>query len=613
VPEEVLTEDQKLQHERLAALGILKSRYTHLENQVYGTYRAAVEKDAGYYELTFADDLVPTDWKRKGISAVVPPTAYNAVENAVDHILVTPKVAVPVRPSSANFVGEQAIAERKRLALRFWWDQVSVDNGGPISSAVKSLIKDGKMVLKKTIKWDLIPDEVDDDQPIGLDEFPWDLEAIPPEAIYEDPDRPYDPMYVYENYTTSVGAAKESYPEGLASWRSGEDHDDVKVMEFYSKPKGTSRGQHAIWVDDEPVVDTINPYSWRTLKGDDENPEYAGYLPYIIRASGWGERKHKYEPEKYYVGILRRMHSLLEAQAGHLTDGSVQMKYSTFPAVLTSMPESVPINIGPGEVTRKSQPDDTVEFVRPPDLPSSLFRILDQVAAEANGLSKFDALGGTAVRGVDTATESDNQIRNASAKLNSPILAMRSALTQINKQILQDVENVLEQPVLLFGAPDEGESLVVLDPEEIKGFYHTTIELTTTDRAALDRAVARLWADLYRSFPGMSEKLAMTNAGIDDPQRVQEERLEEDTFRSPRMAQVRDLAALVAMGESAKTVLAAAQQQLQGEAEQAEQGAAGAGQDASLGDNAQAPQPGQQAVTQGQVAALESRSDLESQ
>ena len=602
MPNETLTEEQARNADRLAALGILRDRARHLESDVYGTYRAAVEKDAGYYELTFAEDLVPVDWRRKGITAVIPPTAYNAVENATDHVLVTPRITVPVRPTQQDFAEEQAIAERKRLALRFWWEQVAVE-GNPVSAAAKSLMKDGKMVLKKTILWDQIPDDVEDDLPIGLDDFPWRLENLAPESVYEDPDRPYDPGYVYENYDVTIGSAKESYPDGIGGWRSGEDHENVTVMEFYSKPLGESKGKHVVWVDDEPVVDTDNPYHWRRLDGS-----FTGYLPYVIRASGWGERKHKYEPEKYYVGILRRMHSLLDAQAGHLTDASVQMKYSTFPATLTSLPETVPINIGPGEVTRKTRPEDTVEFIRPPDLPQSLFKVIQQVTEEANGLSKFDALGGTGLQGVDTATESDNIVRNASAKLNSPVLALRSALTAINKQILQDVENVLEQPVLLFGAPAEGESLVVLDPTEINGFYHTTVELSTTDKAALDRANARLWGDLFRIFPGLSEKLAMTNAGIDDPQKTQEDRAEEDTFRSPRMAQVRELASLVAMGESAKLVLEAAQQSLQGEAKQAEQGSVSDGSDPTAGGDA--PQPTAPAVAAGQAAAGEKRTDL---
>jgi hypothetical protein len=105
----------------------------------------------------------------------------------------------------------------------------------------------------------------------------------------------------------------------------------------------------------------------------------------------------------------------------------------------------------------------------------------------------------------------------------------------------------------------------------------------------------------------------MTNAGIEDPQKTQEDRAEEDTFRSPRMAQVRELASLVAMGESAKLVLEAAQRSLEGEARQEEQGGVSDGSDpARQGGSAPQPQP-PAAVANGQAAATEARADLSGQ
>ena len=592
--------------DREGVLQHVRARGTHLENEVYGRYRADVKTDTNYYELTFAKNLIPKEWRRKGIKPVIPPTAYNAVENAVDHILASPKIAVPVRPASADHYEEQEIAERKRLALRFWWETVEISGGAPLKAALKHLIKDGKLVLKKQIKWDMVPDEVTE-APLGLDEFIWDMEAVPPESIFEDPDRPYDPSYVYEKYTITVETGKETFPGAGGAWRLGKNEDSVEVLEYWSKPRGTSRGQHIVWIEDESVIDTDNPYHWEKIGFEGE---FMGYLPYIIRASGWGERKRDYDPTMYYVGILRRMRSLMDAQAQHLTDGSVQMKVSTFPATITSLPESVPINIGPGEVTRKPNPDDTIEFLRPPELPRSLFDMISLISTEANAVSKFGALGGSPLRGVDTATEADTVTRNAAAKLNSPVLALRSALTEINKQILQDVENILNQPVILFGAPDEGESLVALDPEDINGFYHTTVELSTTDKAALDRSNARLWADLFTIFPDLSAKTAMTNAGIDDPQREFEQRTAENVFNSPRMAQVRELAALAALGKKAETVRLAFEQTLQGEAEQAEQGAVGDGSAVSTPGAAQAGGP---AIARSQGAAGDERADLQAQ
>jgi hypothetical protein len=601
-----LDQEAEVSAERREALQIVMSRGEHLRDEVYGTYTKAVTTDAKYYELAFADNLIPKEWRRKGLKPVVPATAYNAVENAADHVLKTPLIRVPIRPTDQDHAEEQEIAERKRLALRFWWETIEIDHGNPIAAAVKSLVKDGKMVLKKDIKWHLIPDDVDD-TPIGLDEFPWTLQSLPPESVYEDPDRPYDPMYLYEHYNITTETALDAFPDGTGGWTTKAGHEMVEVMEYWSKPGGTSRGLHIIFVDGDPAVDEENPYHWARVGNPDT---FTGYIPYVIRASGWGERKKDYDPEAYYVGILRRMRSLLDAQAQHYTDGSTQMKMSTFPATVTTLPESVPIRVGPGEVTRKRSPDDTVEFLAMPQLPASLFQTINLITEETNAISKFGALGGVALRGVDTATESDAVVRNAAAKLNSPVLAMRSAMQQINRMILQDVENVLGQPVMLFGAPNAGESLVVLAPDEISGFYHTTVELSTTDKAALDRANTRNWMDLYRSFPGLSEQTAMTNIGIEDPQQEQDARLSEDTFRAPEMAQVRTFAALAGLGGVAEEVLAAFRARLQGEAQQAAQGAASDGTQVATGAApVGAPQAGDQLRAGAEIDNLEQRAD----
>ncbi len=594
--------------DREAAIQAVRRRGEHLENEVYGTYAAEVKKDTTYYEGDFAKNLIPKEWRRKGIKPVVPPTAYNAVENATDHVLTSPRIRVPRRPSEGDHFEEQEIAERKRLSLRFWWEHVETMSGNPLKEATKSLMKNGKFVLKKTIRWENVPDEVTD-APLGLDEFMWDLKSLAPDAVFEDPDRPYDPAYVYERYEITIDNALKTFPAASGSWSMGIADDTVEVMEYWSKPQGTSRGQYIVFIGDEAVLDEENPYHWAKVGFEDE---FTGYLPYIIRASGWGERKKTYDPADYYVGILRRMRSLMDAQAQHLTDGSVQMKISTFPATITSLPESVPIRVGPGEVTRKPNPEDTVEFLRPPELPRSLFDMIALISSEANAVSKFGSLGGSPLKGVDTATEADTVTRNAAAKLNSPVLALRSAIIEVNKQILQDVEMVLGQPVVLFGAPDEGESLVALQPDEINGFYHTTVELSTTDRAALDRSNSRLWADLYQIYPDLSAKTAMMNSGIDDPQEESEQRNAENLFRSPRLTQVREMMALAAMGKKAEIVMKAMEATLQGEAEQADQGGIGDGGSVST-PGAPAPGAGAPAISRSQGAAGDERADLQAQ
>ena len=540
----------------------LRKRFDALRDEVYKDYINEVEEDTRFYELEFAQDTVPEEWTGKGIKPVVPPTAYNAIENAADHILTTPRIRVPVRPTEENQREEQTVAERKRAALRFFWQLVEVEEGDPLSAGTKSLVKDGKIVLKKLIRWNLIPDEVDEN-PIGLDGFVWDITSIPGETVFEDPDRPHDPWFVYETFQVRVRTAKARYPDATGPWRNKKDTDLVPVVEYWEKPKGKSQGRFVVWIDETAVVDEINPYHWQTNRHTRRKPDFTGYVPYHIRPSGWGETKAELNPEKLYVGLLRRMRSLLTTQASHMTDATTQLKISTFPPTIgTGVTEDQKLEVGPGKMIRLTDPQQKLEILRWPELQASLFQMLSLIQDQANQLSKLGSLGGTPLSGVDTATEADQIVRNAAAKLVRPVNALRALVTAVNKQMLQDIDLVLAQPVTLFGSPDVGAATVTLRPEDIDGFYQTTVELGTTDQAALDGANSRLWIDAYRSLPGLSEETAMENMGVQDPQAEMMQREEENIFRSPQHQQLRVLASLIAMGDAGNEILEATRRQM---------------------------------------------------
>jgi hypothetical protein len=489
-----------------AEVNRLLNQFYNLRDTVHGTYVAAVRKDAPYYNLEFAQKLVPAEWRKKGIQPVVPTTARNAVDNAADHILTTPRWRVPTRPTTANFREEAEVADRKRQFLRFVFEEFETSNEVPIDQGVKSLIKDGKMVIKTLIDWDKVPDEVG--EPLGMDGMPWMWRNLPPETVYEDPDDYADPMYVYETYKVRVGTARRRFPNAPGNWRNGPDTDKVELVEYWSKPHGSERGIHLVWVGSDKVVDELSPYFWELPDGS-----FDGYVPYLIAPSGWGERTQDGDMDKLYVGILRFMHSILDAEASHQTDGSAQLKMSTFPPILgKGIAEGQKLNVGLGRVTRLPDPTQSLEFMRWPELPVSLFQLISRVTEQANELSKFGTLGGSVQRGVDTATEADANLRNAASKLSRPLNNLRALMRRGARRLFQDIELVLEQPVTVFGASARNGGVVLITPDDIEGFYSVQVEMSTTDQAALDRVQSRMWADLYQIFEDLSAETAMENA-----------------------------------------------------------------------------------------------------
>ena len=85
--------------------------------------------------------------------ATIPPTARNAVDNASDHILTTPHIYVPVKQTDNDQQAQQDLAERKRQFLAAFWHRVEVDYGDPLAVGRKKLVKDGRIVMKKEIRW----------------------------------------------------------------------------------------------------------------------------------------------------------------------------------------------------------------------------------------------------------------------------------------------------------------------------------------------------------------------------------------------------------------------------------------------------------------------------
>ncbi len=189
---------------------------------------------------------------------------------------------------------------------------------------------------------------------------------------------------------------------------------------------------------------------------------------------------------------------------------------------------------------------------------------LQRVNSYADDASKFGALGGTPQVGVDTATESEMILRNAATKLAGPISAMQRACQKINSWVLMDIEHIFSTEVTLYGSFAHTSSETTLRPSDIDGYYYTNVTFETTDENMVNARKARLWADLYRIMPGLSERTAMDKMGIDEPTGEQDERSVEDMMRSPPMQQAQMLMALAGLGEVGDIVKQAYQAELGG-------------------------------------------------
>ena len=535
----------------MASAQDLYDKFTQLQ-PLYGTYHANVKKARRFYDLDFASDVLPQQALDRGFMPAIPRTARRTVDEQVDHILYVPKVRVPVRPTSNDMITAQEIAEKKRKAIAAWWRQVT-QRFNPLGDGRKWLINDGMLAIKQTLRLDLLPDrdsptyalDMDD---LGKYEFMWNIEILNNEWVFPDPYDHRNPKYVYVAYEITVESAKNKYPGAKGEWTKWPDYSKVKYMEYWGAPTfhpdgSWDQGKFVQWIDSDVVKEGKNPYP---------------YIPIAVDDSGWGLIHESAEPHEKFVGLNMHSFSVFIIQARQWTAMQAVAELTAFNPLITrnmTAAKAAQLKVGPGEIWNLAgaagDPDaEDVAFAQWPPIPSTVGQMIALTDREVNGSLKTDMLGGIAQKGVDTASEADMNIRNASAKLSSPVAALERIAAKMTRWMLMDIEFVVEAPMTLFGSGPNDPADSVLSPDEIAGYYDCFVELRTTDEESLDMNRANLWGQLYQVLPFLSAFTAMEAGGIsDDPLAEMIRRAGEDVFLSPQFTQMRVATGAQSFGE----------------------------------------------------------------
>ena len=520
----------------------------------YALYQSVLGKNSQLLK-EFDDDQDLIQQKMKNVAITVedqsielikPPTAYDAVVNARDHILTNPRITVPVRPTVGPQEAAHKIAEKRQQFHTMFWDNVFYQSGDPLGAGKNDLVL-GKMVVKVMPKLHLLPEmppsptKSDRDRyrraldKIGRSTFMWDVTLCDKASVFEIGD-PHDPDAAVEAYRITKAAARKKFGTIPETLNGGDPLDEIDYVEYWEKPEGSSKGKFIQWLGTDVVHDGDNPLCAESPSHTEDKPMYAGRLPYIFASSGWGNDGPNAKPEDRYVSAIRYVRSVIEAECRFLTMTHEAMKYAAFKPTLTkNIPGDQQLAIQPGSRWNISEGQEA-GFIDPGEIPASLFQGMARVNQYIDQSTKFSTLGGQPQRGVDTATEADQNIRNAATKLSGPIRNLRRVVMRVNEYAAWDVEKIFEAPITLYGAAPSGPSEVTLTPSDINGFYMTHVELETSDEAALNLRNARTWSDLAQRMP-ISFKTVMRMAGIMNGTQEMDERLMENLEQSePVMA-----------------------------------------------------------------------------
>ena len=540
----------------------LLQKLASLKAEFFGEYHTNLDTNRQYYELDFAKDIIPEGWTDR-LSPIIPPTARRAIDEMADHILFNPKIRVPVRPTTSKHVTEQQIAEAKRKFLNAYWSQVT-QRYNPIGDGRKLLLREGRICIRHTLKWDLIPDREKMSarkyraalNKLVRYEFLWQDELLDNRTVFEDPSNHRDPAYVFIEYDVLAEEAKRLFPDASGSWRMYDDYAKVTYTEYWTRPTfnpdGTwDSGDFVQWINDEKVNEDENPYP---------------YIPIAIEDAGFGDNYQGVRTAQKYVGLSQHTHSMFVAEARQMTSWEAVTEITAFPPIYGhNLDPSKIINVGPGEIiplegTPGESGAEEIEIAKWPEVPQGVIRLVDKTTAYANDALKMDTLSGTPLPGVNTATEADQQIRNASSKLQGPIAALERLAVKINRWTLMDVE-LLHSPVSVYGTQATDPAVATLSPGEIRGYYDSSCEFTTSDADAVSQVKARFWAEMYRVVPFLSAMTAMERGEIaDDPMHEMVRRSAEDVLMSAEMRSIRTLTAAQAYGQLAEMIAAMQEQ-----------------------------------------------------
>jgi hypothetical protein len=522
----------------------------------FGKYHVQVDTNRQFYDLDFAAKVFP-DGNDEDIWPLIPPAARWAVDEASDHILIHPKIKVPVRPSDNDSQEYQQSAENKRKFLNSWWSHVST-KFNPIGDGRKILINEGRICVRKSLRLEMLPDLPS--KPTAAqrkkykkalkealkDEFMWDVQLLDNKTVFEDPSNHRDPQYVYVAYKILKEEAERIFPNGKGGeWRTLDDYSEVEYKEYWSKPVKDEPGKFIQWIEDESVHSGVNPYP---------------YIPILIEDAGFGTYHSTSTIEEKYVGMTQHVHPVFIAEARQMTAWEAVTELTAFPIMLArNMPDRT-IHVGPKQIINldgaENDPNaESLSVMEMPEIPLGVIQLVAKTTEIANNALKMQTLGGTPLPGVETATEADQQIRNASSKLSAPIAGLERLVQRMNEQVFMDITDVIESPVTLYGSGNDSPAEVTLTTKDIGRFYRTNVGFTTSDEDAISQVKARFWAEMYRVIPFLSAYTAMERGDIaDDPTMEMIRRSGEDVFLGPEMLAIRTLTAGQAFGELAQAV-----------------------------------------------------------
>lgn len=491
------------------------------------------------------DEFVETP---EGFNITIPTTARAVVDEAVDS--VTPAdLLIAYSPRSATGKGEEDADAVRRYVKNLWtyW-RTNAGDIDVLRDFLKNLFRSGKACFKMApdhTLWPSIPDDVIDEKKsqgaagrrelsdmakrikdVRDENVPFYCRSIPPQCIMEDPAVGGRKLWLIERYRYSPEEVRQQYSWLIPELRVPQQGISYDIHELWTAEwvdwAGKYReAKHYVFVNWDCILEEKNPY---------------GFLPYVVKYSGFGREAFEGRPEYKSVGFYTRQNkSMFLAEARRVTHFDAIFSQLAFPiAFLDEKVELSNISFTPGAVNYV--PTDILANLNhvwltapipAPEYLQSLNYIGNQI--ERGTVSR--SLRGAPLPGADSAAQYGQQAGNAKQRVQSCQMATEQAMAVISGMALKYIEKHLKAPTSVFVAEDNHVERYTLAPAQIKGRYTVGVSFQPNEDAVKERKL--VLANDAVTKGNLSPYDAYVFAGFDNPLELIARRQAYDIMNTP--------------------------------------------------------------------------------
>uniref|UniRef100_A0A6H1ZFB0 Portal protein n=1 Tax=viral metagenome TaxID=1070528 RepID=A0A6H1ZFB0_9ZZZZ len=506
-----------------------------LTNDIYGEIRTEYEEEERYYNLDFKSDLrLPKEFVD---DATILPTARDAVDTFVDYIDISNIKIHTNRSVSAGLSDED-----QRLIAQFYYGMVHHTNTrasiSPWRIAAKHYALHGVTHIKTIWRADMWPSkpiqktgESDKEYRARLEEWegetqyvlPIIISAVHPHAVMTDPTQ-NDPAYVIESHDYSVFDIKKRYPRLASRLSDKKPEDTCKVIHYWDN------FYRCELVDGEPI-----------LPGSGVVAHKYGFIPYVTIESGFGNVSADGNIARRYVGILRYIKSILQAESRSYSMSDIIIKKGAWPVTVIEGENADQIaNIELKYGTYQPLPPGTKLTQISPEVPPAALRDHFLNTSEiVAGSAAPRSLRGMPESGVRSAADRRQMMEAGSSRYNYSPMAFANGTAKVLINCARLYKNVVPGNVRMSAkSPTDYTGFdEVIDKSKMREPFSCYVEYMPTSAEENYRIHDSL--RLRKESGLISTRHALEQQSDIDPDTVEEEMYMEQLDLDPQLAMIR--------------------------------------------------------------------------